>query len=237
MLKICFLSQNSTSSSQFCNISLMRHFFLLFFFFRERQFIQTSIRYFRYHQFMCMFYRETFPILYAIKSSRRFLSRNEATETRRNVRMAIGQKLCIPSVRSQTAIYNYSLRPRDRGSFFRRESVGLAAETRHRPPPLLEIHRGWRVAFTLHGSIEKGGRTDRGRTIIYELLAGSKFVWMPPGYPERRFFSAHQELGLAEKQEVVKEPRLSPFACSVYICTSTLLHPCPTRCSFVYCRR
>lgn len=35
---------------------------------------------------------------------------------------------------------------------------------------------------------------------------------MPPEYPKCRFFLARQELGLAEKQEVVKEARLSPPA-------------------------
>lgn len=70
--------------------------------------------------------------------------------------MAIGQKLCIPSVQLQTAIYSYSLRQREIEDHSFEGSVGLA-KTCHRSPPLLEIRRGrWRVAFTLDGLIEKG---------------------------------------------------------------------------------
>jgi len=68
-------------------------------------------------------------------------SPDEATETRRNAQMAIGQKLCIPSIRSHkqqfTAIH-YVRRIEDHSS---EGSVELA-ETRHRPPPWLEIYRG-----------------------------------------------------------------------------------------------
>jgi len=93
-------------------------------------------------------------------------------------------------------------------------SVGLA-ETRHRLPPSLEIRRSWRIAFfTLYGSEYREGVARTRTTIFYDLLARLKFVWMPPGHSKRRFFLARQELGLAEKQEVVKEARLSSLACS-----------------------
>jgi len=106
-------------------------------------------------------------------------------------------------------------------------SVGLA-ETRHRPPPPLEIRRSWRIAFTLYGSEYREGVARTRGTIFYDLLARLKFVWMPPGHSERRFFLVRRELGLAEKQEVVKEARLSRVFLNrryTYIRASFLPHP------------
>lgn len=134
-------------------------------------------------------------------------SPSEAIETRRNARMAIGQKLCIPSVRSRKQQFTAIHYVRGIGDHSSEGSVGLA-ETRHRPPSPLKIRRGWSVYppwLEREGTIADGGT---GGAIFYEPLARSKFVWMPPGYPERRFFLARQGLGLAEKQEVVKEARL-----------------------------
>jgi len=85
-------------------------------------------------------------------------------------------------------------------------------ETRHGTPPPLKIRRRWRITFTLDDSMESRDRAEGQGAIFYELLASSKFVWMPSGHPGRRFFLARQELGSAERQEVVKEaPRTVPF--------------------------
>lgn len=134
-------------------------------------------------------------------------SPSEATETRRNARMAIGQKLCIPFIRSRKQQFTAIHYVRGIGDHSSEGSAGLP-ETRHRPPPPLEIRRGWRGSRLPSWLSQREGIARTGGTIFYELLARSKFVWMPPGYPERRFFLARQELGLAEKQEVVKGARL-----------------------------
>jgi len=94
--------------------------------------------------------------------------------------------------RQFTAIYDVR---QGRGSF--EGNAGLD-ETRHGTPPPLKIRRRWRITFTLDDSMESRDRAEgRGGAIFYELLASSKFVWMPSGHPGRWFFLARQELGSA----------------------------------------
>lgn len=127
------------------------------------------------------------------------------------VKMAVGQILYIPSARSWTAICSSLRRPRGLSPVLPKKAQNWPKHVDGHPHPCVVEIRLWRITFTPSArmDLDSRGCSDR-RPSFYELLARSKFVWMPSDYPERWLLLSSLEVGV--NQETASTKRVeSPF--------------------------